>query len=362
MARIFQDGFEYGQPEYLASVGRAGYYGSQWYWSAASSSSTSTGIATTGTFHSPFSSYKLKVNQATNAAASAYCPLPSTISEGYFRCYFMIPAVPNNANACTVLGIQQTGGTAQYSVYATTTSGTLSFYVGASSVGRVAGAYTINQWHLLETYNKISASTGRWTVKIDGVQVLDWTGNSGSISMGRIYVGVNQAATGYLELDSLAANDTTGSVNNSWVGPGVIVGLRPNGAGNYSQWTPSAGDNYAAVDEVPKDDDTTYVSTSGVGNIDTYDMEELVADLGVPDEATVMAVSTHIVARYETSGGNIAPMLRSGSSDDEGTSVAVGSSYNDAAKTQVYSISPFTSSAWTVSEVDGLEAGARFKG
>ena len=99
-----------------------------------------------------------------------------------------------------------------------------------------------SNWHRMEVYFKADATTGAYEVKMDGVSILSDTGlNTGTSGINSIkfYQEDDDAAT--VKYDDIAINDTTGSVNNSWCGAGTIVALKPNGAGNYSQFDESKG-------------------------------------------------------------------------------------------------------------------------
>ena len=69
----------------------------------------------------------------------------------------------------------------------------------------------------------------------------------------------------------------------------------PDGAGNYTQWTPNAGSNYQAVDDIGvPDDDTTTVSTGSNGDIDTYTFAAL---LNIYPDITVDGVAVQAYCR-----------------------------------------------------------------
>ncbi len=76
--------------------------------------------------------------------------------------------------------------------------------------------------------------------------------------------------------DDIICNDSTTSFDNSMPNPlSKFQLLKPNGAGDNSQWTPSVGSNWQCVDEIPYDDPAggDYVSTNTAGNIDDYNLE-----------------------------------------------------------------------------------------
>ena len=63
------------------------------------------------------------------------------------------------------------------------------------------------------------------------------------------------------DVDDLYVLDGTASTpaNNDFLGDVRVEGLDPNAAGSNAAWTPSAGANYACVNETPPTDDTSYV-------------------------------------------------------------------------------------------------------
>lgn len=368
MARIFSDGFEYGQPEYAVSTPLAGYYGTPWYWYA--TNGPAVGIGTVTTTRNALSAYCVQRVVPNGGFSYAYTYFPSTYSSIYTRMYFNFSRVTGTGDSIIFTIMSNSGAGIGNGLASVRIDNTyrLKIYIGATLVGAYGAIVALNSWYLLETYFKASATVGNFTVKVDGTQIHNSgdanTGetNAGGLSIANSSPGSTATNIANMKIDCVAVNDDSGGVNNSWIGPGVITSLKPKAAGNYTQWTPNTGDNYAAVDETPKDDDTTYVESATTDQIDTYDLEELNADKGIPNTATVLAVSSNIVARYTDSSGDIQPVLRSGTTDHAGTQVAVGSAYNDVMKMEVFSVSPFTSGAWTVTEVDGLEAGIKFKG
>ena len=49
----------------------------------------------------------------------------------------------------------------------------------------------------------------------------------------------------------------------------------PNADGTPVDWTPSAGSEYACIDEIPPNGDTDYIKSSTVGNISVFDKADL---------------------------------------------------------------------------------------
>jgi hypothetical protein len=100
-----------------------------------------------------------------------------------------------------------------------------------------------------------------------------------------------------------------------------------------------------------------YIQTTTANDIDTFDMQELTADIGVPSGATINAVAHHLFAYENGSGSKLKPVFRISGTDYEGTEKTLLVGYNEYVEN--FDTSPDTSSAWTRSEVDGLESGVK---
>jgi hypothetical protein len=169
----------------------------------------------------------------------------------------------------------------------------------------------------------------------------------------------NQLAYGAVSLSNPAYSNRRGikAYFDDWTitsggmpGRGGIELLTPNGAGASTDLTPSAGSNYACVDEVPSDGDTTYVSGETVGDHDSYALSDLTL------EGTVRAVQWNCRAKLlEEGSGYIKRVLRSGGADYVSDVIGVDTTYKWVY--EAISSDPATSAAWTRNAVDALEAG-----
>jgi hypothetical protein len=101
----------------------------------------------------------------------------------------------------------------------------------------------------------------------------------------------------------------------------------------------------------------SYIQSLTSGDIDTFDMEELVSDKGLPSGSTVVALSHNIYAQEAGAGSQIKPVFRISGTDYEGDAQTLSSGTLQYQK--IYETSPATSSAWSRSEIDGLEAGVK---
>lgn len=144
-------------------------------------------------------------------------------------------------------------------------------------------ALTQNQWHYVEVKVTVHNSAGAFEVRVDGSNVLSDSSvntRAGSTNnhCNRVRFhgsnfGINSAAT----LDDVYILDTTGAVNNDFLGNRRVTTIFPNAPGSSTQWTPDTGNNYARVNNVASDGDSSYVQSSTPA-LDTYEFENVSYD------------------------------------------------------------------------------------
>ena len=224
-------------------------------------------------------------------------------------------------------------------------------------LGTSGNALSSDTYYYLEFKVKFDDTTGTIDIQLNGASTLALSGidtNNGGTStatsflMGYANSGIG-ATPGYSFDDVYLAN-TSGSVNNDFLGPVRVVAVLPDGAGNSADFTPSAGSNYQNVDETSQDGDTTYNSETTPGDHDTYTF----GALGVT--GTVKGVQTNLMVRSDGAGAEtVRPKIRIATTDYSGTTVGVTTSYADSL--EIFETSPATATAWTVTEIDGAEFG-----
>lgn len=218
--------------------------------------------------------------------------------------------------------------------------------LGTSTLSLLTGL-----WYHIEAKVKIDNTTGTVDVLVNGVNWLSLTGqdtqNAGTATATRIRLGCPVTAANNLS-DWVTWSLTTGPVGDCRVGAKL-----PSGAGTNTQMTASAGSNYQCVDEANQNGDTDYVSETTAGERDTYAFTAL----GLT--GTVKAVQVNVWARKDDAGSRtLAPVIRQGGVNYDGTALAVLDSYAATCK-QVYATDPNTAAAWTVSGVDSAEYGQK---
>lgn len=222
------------------------------------------------------------------------------------------------------------------------------------------GIVPTNTWCCIEIHVLIDNAAGIIQIRIDGVQIINFSGDTqiDANNETRVVALGADPATGiyvcYGYYDDLAINSIHGIRNNSWPGLGGIVGLVPTGAGNYTQLTPSAGANWAAVNEVPPDDDAAYVESATIDLKDTYRMQDLII---TPGQVANIAAVQWLCRAYNTvsQGGDFARLMRLYGVDYQGDDAGYDRSYDY--HPEIIAESLDTGQEWTEDEVNALEAG-----
>ena len=225
------------------------------------------------------------------------------------------------------------------------------------------GVVPLNSWSCIEIHALIDNAVGIVQVRLDGVQVIDFFGDT-QVGANTVIYAVRWAAPRtsvppgryvcYGYYDDLAINSIHGPRNNSWLGLGGIIGLVPTGVGNYTQLTPSAGANWAAVNEIPPTDDAAYVESAVIDQKDTYTMQDLII---TPGQVADIAAVQWLCRAYNTvaQGGDFARLLRLYGVDHQGDDVGYDRSYDY--HPEVLETSPDTGQEWTEDKINALEAG-----
>jgi hypothetical protein len=218
-------------------------------------------------------------------------------------------------------------------------------------------ALQVGVWAYIEVRMKCHDTLGTCIVRINGTEVLNLTGLDTlytSAVLTRVGLGSNIASYAYF--DDLVVMNTTGSLNNSFMGDVTISALLPTGAGNSSGWTPSAGSNYDCVNEASPNDDTDYVSTAALTTKDLY------AFADAPAGADIRAVQVLAAVRKGAEGpGQVKLVTRSNSTDYDGVAQGIGGTAYSYVR-EVYETDPATAAAWSESGFNAAEFGLKKTG
>lgn len=283
-----------------------------------------------------------------------YKDLPSAYSELYIRFGWYKANNDTNQQICawayggTYLGCLKING------------GYLCLYTSTGTLVASSSFYPLsNTWYLLELRVKIADSGGVLNLKVDGTSILTYTGDTKpgtDTTINRFYFGVSN---NYWYHDDIAINDTSGAADNSWCGDGKIIALTPNGNGDVSQLTGSDGDstdNYLHVDEAVSDGDTTYTQSESADNYDLYNL----TNCGL-SHVTINRVWVEARARDTVADGGNCQLGLKTTSEYWSSNISLLTTYTKQVLGTFYTTNPYTGSAWTTTQLDGLQAGFKVK-
>ncbi|WP_119071464.1 hypothetical protein [Aggregatilinea lenta] len=257
MARIFMEGFEH--PGALHP----------WMTHTDGVGSIVGGVARSGSY-----ALQLYVGGATTPR-TAYINLPAGVQreEFYFRVAFRSPVVTSQNRPLLHVYSNTGQELARVNIYTT------QIQVVVLGTSRIVSAppasLTNNTYYLLELHVKMGATEGLVELRFGGIPLGSWAGpvQGTGTTIARVWLNTLASTATTSAVDDIAINDADGPVNNSWCGDGHILALRPTGVGDASQWADQAGNqaaNWAAVDEVTPDNDTTCVVAHSSDLVDTY--------------------------------------------------------------------------------------------
>ena len=308
-----------------------------------------------------------------------------------------------------------------------TAAGFLQFYRGGTLLGTSVGSVSFNAWHYLEAKVLVDPAVGTCEVKLDGVSALSLTGqNTRNTTLSQInQIILNDSWNGGLPFNNGSVRynqdfvilDTTGTVNNNYLGDVSVLARMPSGNGttnNYTNsfaaflnshayvagetfkdsnnnvqqctvagtsqasgtpaWATTGGNtttsggatfvvlgtglnpgaaNWMAVSDNPPDDNSSYVTDATIGDIDRYTFPSIAG-------SQVFAVAVNLRAEKDDAGTRtIRAAVKSGATlADNGADFALTlSSYFDFQG--IFQTDPNTGVAWTVAGVNAAEFGSK---
>lgn len=196
------------------------------------------------------------------------------------------------------------------------------------------GLLNTSTHRMVEVKFTVDDSAGVVVVKVDNVTVLNLTAqdtkNTANAYATQYQIGDHNAgAECDIQIDDFRILTTAGSVNNDFIGDRRSLWCPALAEGDQNDYTPSTGTNNAAlVDDNPANDDTDYVESSTVGNIDFY---TVTVSPAIPTGSTIAAMQVCSTDR-KTDGGTRTARHKirfgSGPTTSNGADYAPGATYN----------------------------------
>lgn len=233
--------------------------------------------------------------------------------------------------------------------------GNLSILRGSTPLVDTLTTVKINTWNYIEARVLISNTVGEASIRLNGVLEASATSldTSGSGFEGASNILFRNSQGGYF--DDIYILDGTGTMTD-FLGDQQAIGLYPESAGSFSDWTSTEGTNFDAVDDNPSDGDTSYNSTSTATDRDTYNYLDLSHTTVDNTISTVNGVQINTIGRKTDVGVRIISntVNVSGTNFDYGThGLADDYTYHH----DVVEENPVTVAPWTTTNIDDIEFG-----
>jgi hypothetical protein len=233
-------------------------------------------------------------------------------------------------------------------------------------LGTSSSALTLNTYYHIEWKVKIDPTVGTLELRINEVAKIGPltslntrnTSNSFSNSIALGYSGsYNAGGFGNVDFDDIIIWDTvtTDAQGNTdihdFIGDYAIAVLMPTGVGNSSDFTADSGTNYARVNETTPVT-SSYVESLTTGQIDTYSMSDLPAGALTPKNVGIF----HYIEKTDVGPKQAGAVLRTNSTNYINTNgIDLSNSFQYVQR--FWGTNPDTAAAWTVTQVNALEAG-----
>ena len=334
MSLLKQDGFDY----YTAALGFVN--GGKW---------DAAGGAIAGMISGAYG------GQAVAITAGSMQKNLSNLVEGY--CGFRW-SCNGLVNAATIMWAIYDGATSQVDLRSDTT-GHLYFTRGGTVLGTAVDPYTYpNLWQSYQIHWLIDNSNGLLELRREGVTVLSVTGADTQVSanaygtlfwLGKSGNNMNWNFDDVWVVDT--ADSPVGTRCKTWLGDARATLHSPSATGSSQQWTPSAGTNISCVDDTTPNDNTDYVYSANVGDLDLYKHS------GLPASAKTVFNVRQIGRAYKDEAGarGVQLAMKSGTTTDLSSEIALGASYLNYNRNN--ELDPNTGNPWSVSAANDLEYG-----
>ncbi len=128
------------------------------------------------------------------------------------------------------------------------TDGKLSVYRSNTLLGTSTNTINISTWYYVELKILTHNSAGTVDLKINGTSWLSLSSQDTQQGENAYHTAfqLGYSTTEIIQYDDIYVLDGSGSINNDFLGRRQVQAIRPNSAGDSTQWDPSAGANYAA--------------------------------------------------------------------------------------------------------------------
>jgi hypothetical protein len=342
-----------------------------------------TGTCTIDTTTKRSGGASLKVNPSS-ASAYGTTQFSWTSQEGdatanayYFRGYIYITAYPTSISTTLPnndVSIFEVNAGSAVLLVSIDGSGALRLYdYTPALVGSPSAALALNTWYRIEFAYCAEAGSTILELLVNGTNVATTTTNASNLDPTVFRYG-NSVGTATMTIyyDDMAINYNDGSSQSIYPGSGKVIFLKPNAAGDASNWaanrtggTAGNGNNYTRVNETPPNDATSFNGSVTLNEEDLHNC----ADSGISskDKVNVVCVGVRF-RRAAVSGTSSAFKLEiektsGGTKTQSGAIVSVGTGWytnNQTLGPSNYRLITYADpdgAPWTQATLDSMQIG-----
>lgn len=250
--------------------------------------------------------------------------------------------------AAVKMGRLTNGDTASCWIRFLNASGTAVCGFGSDNTGRPAlyvnnvpsiaptAILAINQFNYFEIKYE---NSGLVTLRVNGVALLSITGGGSPIVT--MQYGFPFSGETMTVCDVYQA-DTSGSVNNDFLGDTQLIIRAPTSDSTPLQWTPSTpGAHFSLLDEAAANGDIDYIESNTAGQIDRFASN---VSIGTPQKVHAIAVRA-FGRKTDTALRQFVNQVSSSGSVADGSTKTMNASFQPF--DDVFNIDPSTSAPWT---------------
>jgi len=242
--------------------------------------------------------------------------------------------------------------------FSVTSAGYITAKMNTITLATSTSAVPFDTWFYFEAKVLTSNTVGTVDVKVNGTSFISLTNQDTQPGSNAYHTAFRLADAVYngvvVKFDDLYFLDGSGSVNNDFLGNRKVIALDPDGAGDSTDWTPSAGSNYENVNDGGLlDEDTTYNETSTDADDDLYTYDNLP---GVTASVDGIQITTE--TRVTAGSMDLSNLIKTGTTIYPGTADTITST-SYVTTIRVEEQDPDTVAAWTPSGVNDAQFGIR---
>ena len=229
--------------------------------------------------------------------------------------------------------------------------------------GQIANV-NMTAWNYFEIKGTIDPTNGSVVIRCNNVECFSLSGvqtsADGTSSMSAFSFGVcpsnSQGSGSYTNneiayFDDMYLADTSGAINNDFLGSRGVKTFFPSGNGTFHAFAPSANTNWNNVSDPSFDGDASYNASSTDGDIDSFTW----SGLGT-NPSSITAVQITVAAKVATTGSDtLAPFILSNGTQSTPQSFLLSTDYTFVPN--IWTQDPNTNAAWTPSGLNAIEFG-----